>query len=108
MVYVAVFTALRVSELSGLRWRNVHARSITIEQRYCRGNWDQPKSESSRATIPVDEHVINRIEQLKSLEVAVRAGHATRRYRVVKADGPSDLVFQSVKKEHQCTTATSW
>lgn len=37
MVYVAVFTALRVSELAGLLWRNVHADSITVEQRYCRG-----------------------------------------------------------------------
>jgi integrase len=38
MVYVALFTALRVSELAGLRWRNVHANSITIEERYCRGD----------------------------------------------------------------------
>jgi integrase len=34
MVYVAVFTALSVSELACLRWRNIHASSITIEQRY--------------------------------------------------------------------------
>jgi integrase len=76
MVYVAVFTALRVSELAGLRWRNVHSHSITIEERNSRGDWDQPKSESSRATIPVDAHVIQRIERLKSMEVVVRAGHA--------------------------------
>lgn len=98
MVYVAVFTALRVSELAGLRWRNVHATSITIEERYSRGDWDQPKSESSRATIPVDEHVIERIERLKSLEVAIKAGRATRRYKIVKSSEPDDLVFQSVQK----------
>src|SRR5260370_769497 len=98
MIYVAVFTALRVSELAGLRWRNIHTGSITVEERYCRGDFDQPKSESSRATIPVDQHVIERIEQLKKLEVLVRAGHATRRYKVVKSDGPDDLVFQSVLK----------
>lgn len=98
MVYVAVFTALRVSELAGLRWRNLHTSSITIEERYCRGDWDQPKSEASRATIPVDAHVLRRIEQLKSVEVVVRAGHALRRYRAVKGDGPDDLVFQSVLK----------
>ena len=57
MVYVAAFTALRVSELAGLLWSNVHADSITVEQRYCRGDWDEPKSEASRATIAVDEHV---------------------------------------------------
>jgi integrase len=98
MIYVAVFTALRVSELSGLRWRNVHATSITVEERYSRGDFDQPKSASSRATIPVDAHVIERIERLKTLEVSVKAGRATRRYKVVKSDGPDHLVFQSVAK----------
>ena len=97
MVYVAAFTALRISELAGLLWRNVHADSITIEQRYCRGDWDEPKSEASRATIAVDEHVIERMLRLKSVEVVVRAGKASRRYKAVKSDGPDDLVFQSVK-----------
>ena len=83
MVYVAVFTALRVSELAGLLWRNVHADSITVEQRYCRGDWDEPKSEASRATIAVDEHVMERIQRLKSIEVVVRAGRASRRYKAV-------------------------
>ena len=32
------------------------------------------------------------------MEVVVRAGHVMRRYKVVKSDGPDDLVFQSVKK----------
>jgi integrase len=98
MVYVAVFSALRVSELAALRWRNIHASSITIEERYSRGDFDQPKSEASRTTIPVDTHVIDRIQELKNVEVAVKAGRATRRYKVVKSAGPDDLVFQSVKK----------
>jgi integrase len=97
MVYAAAFTALRVSELAGLLWRNVHADSITVEQRYCRGDWDEPKSEASRATIAVDEHVIERIRGLRSVEVMVRAGSGQRRYKAVKSDGPEDLVFQSVK-----------
>jgi integrase len=98
MVYVAVFTALRVSELTALRWRNLHSQSITIEERYSRGDWDVPKSEASRATISVDSHVLERIERLKSLEVIIRAGRARRRYKVVKSAGPDDLVFQSVAK----------
>jgi integrase len=98
MVYVAVFTALRVSELAGLVWRNIHTDSITIEQRYSRGDWDEPKSEASRATIAVDDHVIHRIEKLKSIEIVVRAGRASRWYRAVKAGGPDDLVFQSPVK----------
>jgi len=38
MVFLAVFTGLRISELIGLRWRNVNQDSITIEERYCRGD----------------------------------------------------------------------
>jgi integrase len=74
----------------------VHESSITIAERYCRGDWDEPKSAASKATIPVDAQVMERIQRLKTLTVEVRAGRATRRYPAVKSDGPDDLVFQSV------------
>jgi integrase len=97
MVFVAVYTGLRVSELIGLRWNDVHSDSITIDERYSRGDWGAPKSDSSNATIGVDASVIGRIHRLKSLTIEVKAGRATRRYQAVKSDGPEDLVFQSVK-----------
>lgn len=102
MVYVAVYTGLRVSELVGLKWGDIQGNSITIDERYCRGDWGAPKSEASNATIPVNDSVIQRIEALKSMTVAVRAGRATRQYQVVRASGPEDLVFQSlVKSEYR-------
>ena len=97
MLYVAVWTGLRVSEVIGLKWRCIHADSITIEERYCRGDWSVPKTDASAATIGVEPQVIARILRLKSLSVEIRAGLATRQYKLVKADGPNDLVFQSVK-----------
>jgi integrase len=97
MVYVAIYTGLRVSELAGLRWDDIHEESITIDERYCRGDWGAPKSESSNATIGVNRCVIERIHRMRILTVEVRAGRAMRKYRVVKSDGPNDLVFQSVK-----------
>jgi integrase len=97
MVYVAIYTGLRISELAGLRWNDIHQDSITIDERYCRGDWGAPKSEASNATIAVNRCVIERIHHLKLLTVEVRAGRAVRKYRVVKSDGPDDLVFQSVK-----------
>src|SRR5439155_12195411 len=97
MVHVAIYTGLRVSELAGLRWNDVHQDSITIDERYCRGDWGAPKSEASNATIAVNRCVIERIHRLKLLTVEIKAGRAIRRYRVVKSDGPDDLVFQSVK-----------
>jgi len=98
MVYVAVFTGLRISELAALRWRNVHEDSITIDERFCRGDWGAPKSESSNATIAVNSAVIQRINALRPMTVEVRAGSGTRKYRVVKTDGSDDLVFQSLVK----------
>jgi integrase len=97
MVYVAIYTGLRVSELAALKWGDIHANSITIDERYCRGDWGQTKTKASNATIGVNRSVIERIHRLKLLTVMVKAGRATRHYRVVKADGPDDLVFQSVK-----------
>ena len=96
MVYVAAYTGLRVSELVGLRWRNIREDSISIEERYCRGDWGPPKSEASAATVAVSDTVIHRIERLKSLVIPVRAGRGTRRFLAVKNRGPDDLVFQSV------------
>jgi integrase len=98
MVFVAVYTGLRVSELIGLKWRNVLTDSITVEERYCRGEWGVPKSEPSNATIPVNSGVIDRILRLKTLTVEIRAGNAIRRYPAVKRSGPDDLVFASVVK----------
>src|SRR5438067_11973590 len=97
MVYVAIYTGLRVSELAGLRWNDIGASSITIDERFCRGDWGAPKSEASNATIGVTKCVIDRIHELKKLTVQVKAVNAIRKYKVVKRDGQEDLVFQSVR-----------
>ena len=47
MVFVAIFTGLRVSELIGLRWNDVLEDSIVIDERCCRGDWGAPKSDAS-------------------------------------------------------------
>jgi integrase len=93
----ASLTGLRVSELAGLRWDDIHEDSITIDERYCRGDWGAPKSDASNATIEVNRCVIERIHRMKLLTVEVKAGTAVRKYRVVRSDGPNDLVFQSVQ-----------
>jgi len=97
MLYVAVWTGLRVSELIALKWRCIHADSITIEERFCRGDWSVPKTQASAATIGVSPEVIARILRLRSLSAEVRAGRAIRRYKLVESEDPDSLVFQSVK-----------
>ena len=97
MVYVAVYSGLRVSELIGLRWNDVGYDCLMVDERYSRGDWSAPKSEASNAAVAVQQHVIERIHALKLKTVSVRAGRAVRRYKAVKSGGPNDLVFQSVK-----------
>ena len=97
MIFVAVMTGLRVSELCALKWRCIHDDSITIEERFCRGDWSVPKTHASAATIGVSPEVIARIERLKTRTVEVRAGRAIRKHKLVKSAGPDDLVFQSVQ-----------
>jgi len=98
MIYVAVYSGLRVSELAGLRWTDVHADALTVDERYCRGDWSVPKTEGSSATIGVDRSVINRIHLLKTKEVEISWGGqgAKKRIKLVRADAPMDLVFQSL------------
>ncbi len=97
MVYVAVYSGLRVSELIGLRWNDVGNDCLMVDERCCRGDWSAPKSEASNAPVAVQRHVIERIHALKLKTVFVRAGRAVRKYKAVKSDAPNDLVFQSVK-----------
>jgi hypothetical protein len=80
----AIYTGLRVSELTALRWNDINEQenSITIDERFCRGDWGQPKSAASNATIGVNRCVIERIHRLKLLVVEVKAGHAVRKYPV--------------------------
>src|SRR5215469_1396035 len=98
MVYTAVWTGLRVSEMAGLKWHCIREDAITIEQRYCRGDWSCPKTRHSAATIVAEPSVIERIQRLKGLTVDVRAGNSVRHCKVVKSSGPDDLVFQSIYK----------
>ena len=53
MLFVSVWTGLRVTELIGLKWRCIHADSITVEERFSRGDWSTPKTSASAATIGV-------------------------------------------------------
>lgn len=97
MVATCVWAGLRASEVIGLRWRDIQPDAIVISERYCRGDWDSPKTNASAAPIAVEPELIGRIERLKTLEISIRAGRAVRKFRVVKSSEPDDLVFQSVK-----------
>ncbi len=99
MIDVCVHSGLRVSELIGLRWEDVGPESLTIDERYCRGDWSVTKTTASSATIGVAPSVIARIQRLKTLEVEVNWGSqdAKKKIKVVRSSNPHDLVFQSLR-----------
>jgi site-specific recombinase XerC len=83
-----------------LKWDDVHPDALTIDERFCRGDWGCPKTTASGATIGVDESVIRRIQQLKGREVTINWGArgAKKTFKLVSSDTPHDLVFQSLRK----------
>ena len=99
MVYVCVMAGLRVSELIGLKWEDVHADALTVDERFCRGDWGCPKTTASSATIGVHVSVIRRINQLKDAKVTINWGArgARKEFKLVRSDAPADLVFQSLR-----------
>jgi integrase len=100
MICLAVFSGLRVSELVALKWGDVHDDAITIDERYCRGDWSITKTNGSTGTIGVPTTVVERIQRLKGLEVQINWGGkgAKKRIKLVRAAGPEDLVFPSLRK----------
>lgn len=99
MIFVAVFSGLRVSELIGLKWEDVLDEALTVDERYCRGDWSVTKTTGSSTTIGVAASVIARIRRLRTLEVEIKWGgkDARKRFKLVRKDGPQDLVFQSLR-----------
>ena len=55
MVELAVSTSMRISEILGLKWRYVDLERglVHVEERYYRGDTDEPKSERSRRSLPL-------------------------------------------------------
>lgn len=98
MVYVAIYTGLRASEVIGLKWNDLQEWAITIDEKYCRGEWGIPKSDASRTTISVLKKVISRIYQLKGMKIQIgggRGGYQT--FDAVKSEAPGDLIFRGVR-----------
>ncbi len=100
-VFVAVLTGFRVSELAALKWGDVDPTNnkITIDERYCRGDWSEPKSDASNATVPVNREVVERILRLKDMTVTVNWGGkgAKKSIKAVRSSGSDDLVFQGLR-----------
>src|SRR5215470_357924 len=85
---------------NGLRWNDVGLDSIAVEERFCRGDWSEPKSDASNATIAVDRCVVERIHRLKLLTVETSGKN--------EVGEPGGSAFSiSTDRRHYCATTTS-
>lgn len=100
MVLTDVLSGLRVSELIGLKLNDLLPSQIVVDERFCRGDWSQPKTEASNAAVDVDPRLIERILSLKDKSVTINWGGkgAKRTIKLRRSTNPDDLVFQSVVK----------
>ena len=94
MLFVSVWTGLRVSELIGLKWRCIHA-GLDLRRRalLSAAIGLLQKRVSSAATIGVAPEVIARILRLKSLTVEVRAGCTMSKHKLVKSNRNRTIWF---------------
>ena len=110
MIYVAVHSGLRASKLIGLRWEDVHTDSLTVDERYCRGDWSVTKTPGSSAKVAVDSSVIARIQKLRSIEVELNWGGkgARRRMKLYDPMAPKALCSSRSGRAQRCTIRTSF
>ena len=66
MVHMGIFAGLRVGEILGIRWQDVHldTKSIRIEQASYRGTLGTPKTKGSKRTLPLPPSLYNALGRL--------------------------------------------
>jgi integrase len=66
LVVTAIFTGMRISELRGLRWRDVNLKAGELHVRQRADNWQKlgpPKSRAGKRDIPMPPFVIHTLKQ---------------------------------------------
>jgi len=67
LAHLLVFTGLRIGELLALRWRDVdlERRGLRVTQSVYEGHFDEPKSQRSKRSVPLEAKAIEILSALK-------------------------------------------
>src|SRR5215469_6954258 len=74
IIAAAAYTGLRRSELLGLVWENFTGRAIFVEQSISNGIATDPKSNASKAFVPIIKRLQVRLDILRELQGSPRSG----------------------------------
>lgn len=71
MVDLMLLTGFRISEVLGLRWKDVDraAQTVSVRQRVVHAKIGPPKSKRSRRSVPVTEELVQRLRERKMAAV---------------------------------------
>ena len=88
MVRTAVSTGMRVSEIIGLKWRAVDLVHglVHVQERYYRGDTDEPKTDKSKRPLPLG-YLAKEFRELRSQAEAERQKLGGHEYVFHKEDG---------------------
>ena len=88
MVRTAVSTGMRVSEIIGLKWRAVDLEHglVHVQERYYRGDTDEPKTDKSKRPLPLG-YLAKEFRELRSQAEAERQKLGGHEYVFHKEDG---------------------
>jgi len=91
MVRTAVSTGMRVSEIIGLKWRAVDLEHglVHVQERYYRGDTDEPKTDKSRRPLPLG-YLTQDFRELRALALAEHAKFSGHEYVFHKDGKPFD------------------
>ena len=91
MVRTAVSTGMRVSEIIGLKWRAVDLEHglVHVQERYYRGDTDEPKTDKSRRPLPLG-YLTEDFSELRALALAEHAKFSGHEYVFHKDGKPFD------------------
>ena len=68
MIAVAAYAGLRRGEIQGLRWEHYNGKQLSVEQSIWEGIAADPKSESSKAPVPVISALSKSLDHFKLLQ----------------------------------------